>query len=684
MMRKRLLSLLSLLMTGMLVLAACAPAPAPEPEAEAPEEPAEATVEEPAEEEQPAEEPAEEAATTPPTSDVPYRLGIFEDLKTTNYWSYLGPNTTAWGSYVLAPQTLTLLTYADKTFALVPAVAAELPGRPLQQEGEFYVSEIPLKEGLTWSDGTPVTANDVAFTANTVLELQLTGNWASFIDGEFLDRVEAVDDYTVKYYYKQNPGLAVHEYGVLNAPIMSEAYWSPIVEEAREAVGALTPPAEDASEEEQEAYQEALNEALNVLYSHDPAGEPKAGAFTFARWERGAFAENTANADYYRRGAQVAVYADGAYEEVKEGAYEDLVGEPVSEKVVEYTVGPHVPSAIYTIYTDQNAALLALQNGEIDFLLNPSGLQSGLRAQVERQEGINVIENPTNGFRYLSFNMRREPMSDTAFRQAVAVLIDKEFVTNQILQGVAYPIYSFVPEGNEFWYTDDVPKFGLKDDGTPMTREERLNEAIRILEEAGYSWEGDAKPTWDADNQQVVTGGTLVMPNGNPVPELELLAPGAGYDPLRSTFAIWIEQYLTEFGIPVRANLTGFNIISDRVFSQQDFDMYMLGWGLTIFPDYVRDFFHSDRAGLGDFNAGGFSNPEFDELADGIKSCTSFEECKEISVQIQQVLAEELPYVVLFATSIVEVYADYLEFPYTETLDGLQGVYGLPESVVIE
>lgn len=684
MMRKRLLSLLSLLMTGMLVLAACAPAPAPEPEAEAPEEPAEATVEEPAEEEQPAEEPAEEAATTPPTSDVPYRLGIFEDLKTTNYWSYLGPNTTAWGSYVLAPQTLTLLTYADKTFALVPAVAAELPGRPLQQEGEFYVSEIPLKEGLTWSDGTPVTANDVAFTANTVLELQLTGNWASFIDGEFLDRVEAVDDYTVKYYYKQNPGLAVHEYGVLNAPIMSEAYWSPIVEEAREAVGALTPPAEDASEEEQEAYQEALNEALNVLYSHDPAGEPKAGAFTFARWERGAFAENTANADYYRRGAQVAVYADGAYEEVKEGAYEDLVGEPVSEKVVEYTVGPHVPSAIYTIYTDQNAALLALQNGEIDFLLNPSGLQSGLRAQVERQEGINVIENPTNGFRYLSFNMRREQMSDTAFRQAVAVLIDKEFVTNQILQGVAYPIYSFVPEGNEFWYTDDVPKFGLKDDGTPMTREERLNEAIRILEEAGYSWEGDAKPTWDADNQQVVTGGTLVMPNGNPVPELELLAPGAGYDPLRSTFAIWIEQYLTEFGIPVRANLTGFNIISDRVFSQQDFDMYMLGWGLTIFPDYVRDFFHSDRAGLGDFNAGGFSNPEFDELADGIKSCTSFEECKEISVQIQQVLAEELPYVVLFATSIVEVYADYLEFPYTETLDGLQGVYGLPESVVIE
>lgn len=676
----RLMSALGLLVMLAVALVACAPAQPPE-QVEAPASP-EAAEEQPAEES--AEATPESPGTTPVVSDQPYRLGIFEDLKTTNFWSAIGPNATTWNSYVLVPQRLSLLGFADQTLALVPVVAQELPERPLQQEGEFFVSEVKLKEGITWSDGTPLTANDVAFTGNTALELGLTGNWPSFFDPDFLDRIEAVDDYTVKYYYTQNPGIAVHEYGSLTSYIMSAAYWQPIVEQAREAVGAVTPPAEDASEEEQEAYQTSLNEALSVLYSHEPAGEPLAGAFTFSKWEQGAFAENTANPTYFRTGAQVSTYANGAYEEVKPGAYEDVVGDPVSEKITEYTVGPFVPASIYTLYSDQNAALLALQAGEIDFLLNPSGLQQGLRAQVEGQDGIEIIENPVNGFRYLSFNMRKAPMSDVAFRQALAVLIDKEFVTGQILQGAAYPVYSFVPEGNEFWYSDDVPKFGLQDDGTPMSREERLTQAISLLEEAGYTWEGDAKPTWDADNRQVVRGGTLVLPDGQPMTEIELLAPGAGYDPLRSTFAIWIEQWLNEFGIPVKANLTGFNVISDRVFNQQDFDMYMLGWSLTPFPDHVRDFFHSDRTGLGDFNPGGYANPEFDQLADGIKSCTTFDECKEISVQIQQTLAEELPYVVLFATSVTEVYSDLLTFPYTDILDGLQNIGGMPEAVTIE
>lgn len=690
MLRNRQLLLFSLLAI-LTLLAACTSTPPAEPTADA-ALPSTATsggeTAEPTTDEATAEATTDATGegTTPPTmSTEPYRLGIFEDLTTVNPWAYLGPSTSTWDGYVLSPQAVGMLGYADQTFARIPMVAKALPERPLQQEGEFYISEIPIKEGIMWSDGTPLTARDVAFTANTSLELRLTGNWASFIDPDYLDRVEAVDDYTVKYYYKQNPGLAVHEYSALDAPILSEAYWSPIVEQAREAVGALEPPAEDASEEEQQAYQEALNEALNVLYSHEPVGEPVAGPFSFANWERGAFVESTANPEHFRAGAQVTVYGNGAYTEVKtgEGAYEDTVGDPVSEKTVEYAMGPFVPAMIHTIYSDQNAALLALQQGEIDFMLSPNGLQKGFREQVEGEEGVDVIDNPVNGFRYLAFNTRREPMDDRAFRQAVAVLIDKEFVATQILQGVASPIYSFIPEGNQFWYSDDVPKFGLNDDGTPMTREERVAEAIRLLEEAGYSWEGDQKPTWDADNQQVIRGGTLVLPSGQPMTELELLSPGPGYDPLRSTYAIWVEQWLNEFGIPVRANLTGFNVILDRQ-DQLDFDMYLLGWSLTIFPDYVRDFFHSDRTAPGDFNAGGYSNPEFDELADGIKSCTTFDECKEIADQIQQVLAEDLPYVVLFDTSITEVYADYLNFPYTDALDGLQNLFGMPSMVSIE
>ena len=704
--RNRLMASLGLLMITALVLAACgAPAQAPQanatqttetsaaPTTGSNEAPATESTAAPAEQATLAatEEPttaAEAQPDTPPVtaSDEPYRVGIFSDLTTVNYWSYLGPNSSVWNAYVLSPQRVALYGLSDKRFELIPAIATELPERPLEKEGEFFVAEIEMRPGINWSDGTPLTAKDVAFTANTALELQLPGNWAGTFDPVYLDHVEAVDDNTVKFVYNVEPGLAVHEWGALQGPILSEAYWRQVVEQAKTAVDALTPPAEDAPQEEQDAYQEKLNEALNVLYSHEPNGEPLAGAFTFGKWEKGAFVENQANPDYYQKGAQVEVYENGAYNEVKEGdgGYTITTGEPSGETIAAYTVGPHTPSVVYTIYGSQDAAVLALKNGEIDYFLNSLGLQAGLQAQLEGQEGLTTIRNPINGYRYLSFNMRKEPMNDVAFRQAVATLIDKEFVTNQILQGAAFPVYTFISEGNTVWASPDVPKFGLKDDGTAMTREERVNKAIEILEAAGYKWEGDKKPSWDADNLKVVTGGKLVAPSGKPLEQMELLAPGPGYDPLRSTFAIWIEQWLNEFGIPVKANLTGFNILRDQVVVQQQFDMYILGWSLGIFPNDLQAFFHSSRSGPGDLNSGGYSNPEFDKQADQILTCTTFDACKQIAADLQKTLGTELPYVVLFETGIIEAYrSDTLEYPYTDTLSGIQYLNGMPATVKV-
>jgi ABC-type transport system substrate-binding protein len=259
-------------------------------------------------------------------------------------------------------------------------------------------------------------------------------------------------------------------------------------------------------------------------------------------------------------------------------------------------------------------------------------------------------------------------MNDCAFRQAIAVLIDKEFVTRTILQGVAFPLYSFVPEANEAWFFDEVLKLGQG-----LDREQRTNLAVAILEQAGYTWEGDVKPAWDADNRQVTPGGRLIMPDGTRVPPLTMLAPSPGYDPLRSTFAIWIETWANEFGIPLRAQLQGFNVIVPKIFTEQNFDMYILGWSLSIFPDYVRDFFHTEQAVTDGNNAGGYSNPEFDAAADELLTCTEVEACKEIADKLQLILSEELPYVVLFDTGIIETYRSAaVEYPFTEYLSGLQ------------
>jgi ABC-type transport system substrate-binding protein len=621
---------------------------------------------------------------SPPQQGKIYKVGIFSDMTTNNFWRANGPDNTVWNSYInFTPTRLTMYALSDVTFQFIPWVAKALPD-PLVEEGGMWVTTIPIREDIKWSDGTPFTAKDVAFTANTTLKFELiAGNWSAWYRGDYLDHVEAVDDFTVKYFYHTKPGLAVHEYGALQAPILQEAFWAPKLGDdgAGAALKGLTRPGKDASEADKTAYTTAATTATEALYNLDPSGEPLAGAFIFDKWETGAFASSNANPNFLTGGATVTEYANGAYHESKANVYDfTLYGEATGDKTLEYKVGPNVATAVYTIYADQNTAVLALKNGEIDFMLNPLGLQRGLLSEVEGDPNLKVIRNNTNGMRYMTFNVRRRPMNDCSFRQMVAVLIDKEFVTNTILQKVAFPLYTFVPAANKAWYLDseDVKKLGQG-----MNREARINYAIAIAEAAGYTWEGGVKPAWNADNASVDVGGRLIMPDGTPVPEISLIAPTYGYDPLRATFAIWIETWMNEFGIPVKANLQGFNTMVDLMFTKQDFDFAILGWSLSVFPTYMRDFWHSDQAVPDGNNAGGYHDADFDKMSEELNTCDSFEACKKIVDTLQVKLSTETPYVVLFETGIIEAYSANVEYPYTDTLSGLQFLAGLPSSVSV-
>ncbi|MBD1915435.1 MULTISPECIES: peptide ABC transporter substrate-binding protein [Cyanophyceae] len=61
-----------------------------------------------------------------------------------------------------------------------------------------------LKEGITWSDGTPFTAEDVAFTYEFIVNPEVaTVNAGTY---ELVERVEAIDDTTVRITFKEpNP-----------------------------------------------------------------------------------------------------------------------------------------------------------------------------------------------------------------------------------------------------------------------------------------------------------------------------------------------------------------------------------------------------------------------------------------------------------------------------------------------
>ena len=70
-------------------------------------------------------------------------------------------------------------------------------GMPTPNE-DFTQFTMKVREGMKWSDGEPITANDVVFTFNKILDENCTAGCHAYC-ASILSSVEAVDDYTVQF-----------------------------------------------------------------------------------------------------------------------------------------------------------------------------------------------------------------------------------------------------------------------------------------------------------------------------------------------------------------------------------------------------------------------------------------------------------------------------------------------------
>ncbi len=585
-----------------------------------------------------------------------YTMGIFEDMTTDNQWNASDTaGNTVWNNYVLAPTSCSLYTITYPGIEVQADLAADAEIPAATEEGDGWVAEVTLRDDLQWSDGEPITAEDVAFTWQTAVDFQLTANWETSVRADIVTGVDAVDDQTVRVTFNAQPGLAQWGPGtnVALMPVQPQHFWASIVEQAS---GAADPRSE--------------------LIAASGAEAPSCGPTVFTERQEGSHAASTANESWHDAEAEV------------------------TSGDVTFTQGPFADDFRYPLYGGQEAAVLALANGEVDLVLNPLGMQRGFQDQVAENPDLTAIVNPTNGYRFMAFNHARAPMSDPAFRDAVTALINKEFVTEQLLQGVAFPLYVILPEGNTAWYNEDVAAELAEQGYAGLEDNERRSIAIQLLTDAGYSWdsppgfdnpeteEAETEPEAGGDDWTFVGGQGLIDPDGEPVPQLNLVTPTASYDPLRATFGNYISGVAQEMGIPIVSIPTDFNKIVADVFATDpddptvytsDFDMFILGYSLgsAAFPTFHCSFFCTG----GDSNNTQYSNDEYDAAADTFESAQTEEEAYEAMWEMERLIARDKPHVPLFDTGILEFYNNRVQYPFTETLSGLQFLSGLPSSV---
>ncbi|MCS6903321.1 MAG: hypothetical protein NZO41_03475, partial [Candidatus Bipolaricaulota bacterium] len=170
------------------------------------------------------------------------------------------------------------------------------------------------------------------------------------------------------------------------------------------------------------------------------------------------------------------------------------------------------------------------------------------------------------------------------------------------------------------------------------------------------------------------------------VPTFNFIYPNSAYDPRRALFGVQVEKWANQVGIPVRGVPTGFNVIVTKIFDEQDFDWWSLGWSLGTAalgaPTYLKDFYHTEHTDVGDDNAQGYSNPEVDKLLDAFLAERDLNKARDLVLQIQEILAVDAPYLPWFDTVIVDAWRDdKVVFPFTERTNGIVGMAGMPSLV---
>ena len=119
----------------------------------------------------------------------------------------------------------------------------------------------------------------------------------------------------------------------------------------------------------------------------------------------------------------VSEWVDGEYVVLERNPYFTLANDGV---------GAYIDEVVFRVYTDENAMVLALQNGEIDVCANFLGASSVSQLQTNPAYQIGSL-----GYAFISFSQTNELLQDVVVRKAIAMSCDRDALVNVAMLGAA-------------------------------------------------------------------------------------------------------------------------------------------------------------------------------------------------------------------------------------------------------
>lgn len=659
-------------------------------------------------------QPATTTTTLPPDPAVDgpvLRVGIAQGLTTANWWAAMGPESTPENRAVLAGTKPSLFALSYPGFALIPQLAATTTPASVTQRDSVWVVEQAMRGDVTWSDGEPVSAHDLVLYFDVVREFDLGPGHAEHFPERVSD-VSAVDDVTVRVEFASSPSITDWQTGVAMAPLIPSHFWESHVEVARDAASEarsditgeearaalaaasladndpdndLTP--ETVTDDQVESYlaSVAAEAGQAHLLAVESPMEPSAGSLIFEEWTPGDSAVTVSNPSYFARGTETTQYSDGSVRVADPDLGDHVYSGNASGEVTGHAVvGPFISAVEWREYAGEAEAYDALKSGDVDYVFDPDGMSLSRYNELVAHGDVGLSISEGDGFRFLGFNLRKPPMSDPVFRKAVATVVDKDLFATTLFNGTLFPAYSVTHPGVVSLHNSAIDRPGWSN-GEPMDEAGRFQAALAMLADAGYAWAIEPEIVFDDEGNlvDIIPGEGLTLPNGVGIPELTILAaPGSVEDPMRVTFALWIEQWMTDLGMSVRTEPTDFETIINTVISPDpseaasSWDLHVLGWGG---PDVALPgltlvaLFHS-RNGVetGGRNTTAYSSAEFDAAADSFVAASTVDEAVRWTKEMERIISEDLPYLPLFRSPVIEGFGSHVDF----AVDAIMGGHG--------